>query len=76
MIARIEVTSIVFATVDDLKVMSVKMERMLASIIVVEYNLNDLVFVKHKSIGVGAIDLGFGSIRPCRKSCIERRYFW
>lgn len=60
MVVRVVRASIFFRSPDNLEVVSVQVEGMLASIAVVENDLDDLAFLKDKCVRVAAVDLGIG----------------
>ena len=56
MMAGIEEAYARWRAVDNLKVVSVKMEWMLAWVVIVEYNFHDVALLQHVAVGVVAID--------------------
>lgn len=60
MVVRIIESSICFRSPDNLEVVSVQMERMLAGIVIVEDNFHNLALLKDKGVCVAAIDCGIG----------------
>lgn len=55
MVVRVIVPSIVFRSPDDLEVVSVKVERMLPGVVVVQDNLNYLALLEDESMSVAAV---------------------
>jgi hypothetical protein len=58
MVVRVVVSSIFFGSPDDLEVMTMKMEWVLASVIVVQDDFNDLAVLKDKSICIATVYYG------------------
>ena len=58
MIVRVIVPSVFFGSPDDLEVVSMKMERMLPSIVVVQDNFYNLALLKDESVGITAVYRG------------------
>ena len=56
--------------------MTVQMEWMLSGIIVVENNLNYIVFLQDVSISIVAIDGGISGLGSRSQNAVERRYYW
>jgi hypothetical protein len=52
------VSSVFFGSPDNLEVVSMKMERMLPGIVVVQYNLYNLTLLKDESVGITAVNRG------------------
>lgn len=55
MVARVPEAGILLASPDDLEVMAVKMEGMLAGVVIVQHNLYNFAFLEHEGIGVGTV---------------------
>jgi hypothetical protein len=54
-IVRVIESSVCFGSPDDLEVVSMQMEWMLAGIVVIQDDLYDLALLKDKSMGVAAV---------------------
>lgn len=61
-VACVEVTCTIGAAGNDLKIVTVQMERMLSRVVIVQDNVHNLIFVKDVSVGVRAINACIGSI--------------
>lgn len=61
MIVRVIVPSVFFGSPDDLEVVSMEMERMLPSVIVVQDNLYNLTLLKNESVSITAVYRGIRS---------------
>lgn len=61
MIVRVIVPSVFFGSPDDLEIVSMKMERMLSGIVVVQYNLYNLTLLKDEGVSITAVYHGIRS---------------
>lgn len=59
-----------------LESVAVQMEGMLAGIIIVQNDLDNLILAQDERIRVGAIDDGVGSVVPSGQHGVERRDLW
>lgn len=64
------------SSLDDLEVMSVQMERMLARIVVVQHDLDNVHFVKDERIRVGAVDGTICGVHAGRQGTVQCRNLW
>lgn len=58
MVVGIVVTCVFIAASDDLKIMTMKMERMLSRVVVVQDKVDDIAFIQDEGVGIVAIYSG------------------
>lgn len=76
MVVRVVVPSILFRSPDDLEVVSMKMERMLPGVIIIQDDLYDLTVLKDESVCIATIDYGIRSSIPGGKDGVQSRDLW
>jgi len=67
---------VIIGPYDDLEVMSVYVERMFASIIVVEDDLDDVILFEDIAVGVATVYRDIRCVATGRKSRVERGNHW
>ena len=69
-------TSVVFASMYHLEIVSVKMERMFSSIVVVEDDLDNVVFLKHEDVCISSVNRHIGGIGSSGHDRVQGRHLW
>lgn len=75
-VVRVVDSSIVLTSGNKLEGMAVKMERMLARVVVVEDDLDDFVLPKDKGVGVASVNNWIGGVGASRKNSVEGWHLW
>lgn len=60
---------------DDLELVAVQVERVLARVEIVQHDVDDLVLLKNEGVGVGSIHCRVIRVFPCGEGGVERRHF-
>lgn len=75
MVVRVIVSSIFFRSPDDLEVVSMEMERMLPSVVIVQNDLYNLAMLKDESVSIATVYYGIRSSISGGEDGVKSRNF-